>query len=695
MGMGELLIGMALLMGSPSADSQNVSLVGYWPVGEARTVALAPNQQRAFLNITRGVLVLDISDQPRALTRFPLPYDDEVRTLFFEEALNRLYIGIENRVQVWDVSDPETPQFLGSCSLQDSVMEIYAHGNRAYVANRYQGLRILDVSDPSSPTEIGSLGFPGACVSLSPFGNYLVVATQMHQLRVVDISDPENPQEVGNCNLSGMLLAVTVQGQYAYVAAAATGGLHIVDLSDPSQPTRVSGVLLPGVPWDVVVEGSYAYVANLTRGLDVVDVSDPTNPEMVYHQDLSHYGWNVEVHEHRLYIVDHPGALCIFDITHPENPQEIGAYYNLYLPPVHLYASLSTLCASGTGGLHVFDLTQPSDPGEIGVYAPTPWPYVVLAAWLSGDLIYALTGSILRIFSFPGSSEIGQYHAPTYLEDLWVSDSLVFLAAEKLRVVDVSNPSSPQEIGTCDLPVRARQVEVAGSYAYLANSQAGGLYIVDVSTPSQPQWVGSYPVRGRLAVANGYVFVAEYDTNRLLVLDVTDPLSPQPAGSLVTSGYPLDVAVAGSYAYVTTSPGGLRVIDVSDPHHPSEVGFYVLPANMPLVVFATDSLIFASQRTGLGIYRNLLLSVGEASEEGGSPSVPHLAYRSGRLWFTWYRKEPGRLFLYNVAGRLVDQTHRDLNRGINSWTVPLAPGVYFLHFRTPTTRTTAKVWVVR
>ena len=695
MGMGELLIGMALLMGSPSADSQNVSLVGYWPVGEARTVALAPNQQRAFLNITWGVLVLDMSDQPRALTRIPLPYGNEVRTLFFDEALNRLYIGVENRVQIWDISDPETPQFLGSCSLQDSVMEIYAHGNRAYVANRYQGLRILDVSDPSSPTEIGSLGFPGACVSLSPSGNYLVVAVQMHQLRVVDVSDPENPQEVGNCTLPGMILAVTVQGRYAYAAA---GGLHIVDLWDPSQPTRVGGVSLPGTARDVVVEGSYAYVADLTRGLDVVDVSDPVNPEMVYHQNLANYGWSVEVHEHRLYIVERPGALRVFDITNPENPQEIGAYPPACFPPACIYASHSAVSLSGTGGMHALDITQPSNPVEIGVYAPAPWPSIVLTSWLSDDLLYALLpDSTLRILSFPDFVEIGQYHAPTYLGDLWVSDSLIFLAAANggLRVLDVSNPSSPQEIGTCDLPVWVHQVVVSGSYAYLANTEAEGFYIVDVSTPSQPQWVGFYPVTGRLAVADGYVYVAEYGTNRLLVVDVTDPLSPQPAGSLATPGYAMDVAVMGPYAYVADAHGGLRVIDISDPHHPSEVGFHVLPAAMTLRVFTTDSLIFASQRTGLGIYRNQLLSVGETSEEGGSPSVPHLAYRSGRLWFTWYRKESGRLFLYDITGRLVDQTHRDLHRGINSWTVPLAPGVYFLHFRTPTTRTTAKVWVVR
>jgi hypothetical protein len=37
-------------------------------------------------------------------------------------------------------------------------------------------------------------------------------------------------------------------------------------------------------------------------------------------------------------------------------------------------------------------------------------------------------------------------------------------------------------------------------------------------------------------------------------------------------GYARGVGVAGSYAYVADEDEGLRVIDVSNPHNPTEVG---------------------------------------------------------------------------------------------------------------------------
>ena len=45
-------------------------------------------------------------------------------------------------------------------------------------------------------------------------------------------------------------------------------------------------------------------------------------------------------------------------------------------------------------------------------------------------------------------------------------------------------------------------------------------------------------------------------------------------GSLETPGDLHGVAVAGGYAYLADLNAGVRVIDVSDPSSPEEVGFY-------------------------------------------------------------------------------------------------------------------------
>ncbi|MCX7757179.1 MAG: hypothetical protein N2166_02555, partial [candidate division WOR-3 bacterium] len=52
-----------------------------------------------------------------------------------------------------------------------------------------------------------------------------------------------------------------------------------------------------------------------------------------------------------------------------------------------------------------------------------------------------------------------------------------------LEIWDVTNPSSPVKLGSCDTPGEARSVYVLGSYAYVADGDAG-LRIINISNPS-------------------------------------------------------------------------------------------------------------------------------------------------------------------------------------------------------------------
>jgi hypothetical protein len=73
-----------------------------------------------------------------------------------------------------------------------------------------------------------------------------------------------------------------------------------------------------------------------------------------------------------------------------------------------------------------------------------------------------------------------------------------------------------------------------------------------------------------VAVAGNYAYVADGDAG-LPVISVSDPAHPTEVGYCYTSSA-RGVAVAGNYAYVADYFGGLRVISVSDPANPTEVG---------------------------------------------------------------------------------------------------------------------------
>ena len=149
---------------------------------------------------------------------------------------------------------------------------------------------------------------------------------------------------------------------------------------------------------------------------------------------------------------------------------------------------------------------------------------------------------------------------------------------DRLHVIDVSDPAAIVEVGELsraeDAPIQytrtvsdftvsgyeraesaPRDVAVQGDFAYLA-SGSSGLRVIDVSMPSAPVEVGSAESSSlqRLLVAGNWVFAYEFDVpprpdqaGMLLAFDVSNPemstveaalemSGPQPFGDLAAHG---------------------------------------------------------------------------------------------------------------------------------------------------------------
>src|SRR5207247_335827 len=78
-----------------------------------------------------------------------------------------------------------------------------------------------------------------------------------------------------------------------------------------------------------------------------------------------------------------------------------------------------------------------------------------------------------------------------------VSGDYAYLAACRrgLRVVNISNPKEPKEVGGCRIQGDAKDVVVAGGYAFVA-AQEGGLRVFDLARPASPKDVGLCRTRG-------------------------------------------------------------------------------------------------------------------------------------------------------------------------------------------------------
>ena len=124
-----------------------------------------------------------------------------------------------------------------------------------------------------------------------------------------------------------------------------------------------------------------------------------------------------------------------------------------------------------------------------------------------------------------------------------------------LQVIDITNPQSPQIVGSVDTPDYAYGVAVSGTHAYVAD-RGSGLQVIDITESPEPPdrgqrgHAGLRPWRGRFGhprLRRGLL------TSGLQVIDITNPQSPQIVGSVDTPGRAFGVAVSGTHAYVASS----------------------------------------------------------------------------------------------------------------------------------------------
>lgn len=122
-------------------------------------------------------------------------------------------------------------------------------------------------------------------------------------------------------------------------------------------------------------------------------------------------------------------------------------------------------------------------------------------------------------------------------------------------------------------------VAVQGDYAYIGIGPR--LVAIDVSDPISPTLVGQTDVMPGIVedifIAGEYAYVAN-DDGGLRIVDISVPPDPVEIGSL-TGSMARGVAVADNHAYVADGFGSLLVIDVSTPTAPAYVTAWGIPGD--------------------------------------------------------------------------------------------------------------------
>lgn len=651
--------------------------------------------------------LLDVSDPTRparlGYVVFPNLVDD------VDMAGERAYVQVEGHgLHLVDVSDPVAPVDLGSIDLPQPIKSFGVRDQIAYIVIEDDGVGVFDISDPAQPIELHRLKTDASMLVVT--GSYLHLR-KPGGVAMFDIADPANPVEVGTYALPGPLQGVVVRDNLAYVVD--TAALRLFDISDPANPTELSFYAtsaymdviynMPGAgpgcqTTTLIVEGDYAYLDGCD-GNQVVDISDPVQPTMVssfadvigsfaavqgpMSLALNGYG----------YALGRDG-LHILDLSHPAAPQTIGTYRtptwvigDMVMTNYHAYVAIPD------SGLQVIDISNPARPAVVADYPlRAPVPDIRLA--VRGSYLYVIDSEALRILDLSNpvapleksSINIPKTQAIDHFQEftgIAVTENHVyagsFFGGGPLWVVDVSDPNQPITVDVAySLPQGTADMVAQDTYVY--HIAADGLKILDVSDPSAPAQIGWYanetsPYWSDLAVVDDYAYVGARYPYDLQVIDVSNPAAPVEVGRYNPPGDGRAVIVAGSLAYVLDEYRRvLKMVDISDPANPTKLDFYDLPNpnNFGKVAIA-NGYIYASIGAA-GLY--ILQPTFPSSSAAASPQTytdPDLGF-SLRYPASWYLFAKDGASLNDGSGRTTLLEREGYLLEIKAQFRPEAPG---------------------
>jgi hypothetical protein len=309
------------------------------------------------------------------------------------------------------------------------------------------GLFLLLPVSARSLVPRGTASTPGSVGDVDLVGTLAYVASGDAGLRVIDVSNPDAPAEIGFFDTPDFAAGIDVVAGLAYVADE-SAGLRIVDVSDPTAPVEVGFFDTAGTAEDVTVVGSLAYVADGDLGLRIVDVSNPAAPAGSGFLDSPGYARAIEVRGALAYVADGAGGLRVINVSNPAAPVSAKVYNPL--PFVFDLDASGTTVYLAAERLEIADVT-PFPVSVLGVYDPTDW---VPGSWLDSQVWnVALAGDL------------------AYVTGRSVSSS--FTTIPWLRVLDVSDPSSPVEVDAIQGSGLSGEVAVSGSLVLVAGGQSG------------------------------------------------------------------------------------------------------------------------------------------------------------------------------------------------------------------------------
>jgi hypothetical protein len=568
-------------------------------------------------------------------------------------------------LSIFDISNPADPNELGHLATPGEAQALAYDSGYIFIADGERGLCIVNVKNIRNPLLVGrwegDVGELHRIRGVAAANNYAYVADELFGLRVIDVKNPAAPREVSNFRTDGYAWKVRLRASQAYILTQAfVKGFQIIDVSDPETPREIG--LYEGSdrdayqPYDLRLAGNYAYIAAYAAGIDIVAITDPANPRSMGEFPTADKAYGLFVRDNRLFAALSFAGIDAYDLSDPVNPQFLAA---LDTPDFALEVSANSAAifvADGFGGLQtmklsnndqeilplgsfdedgtailslasapdssllalgqtkagvkIFDVANPAQPERLGQVALDGDAFDLAR---QGNYLYLANGrqgcAVIDLANPRRPKLAAEVGSNGFAEEIALADGIgaIPLGLDGLLLLDIDNPDLTRKSGNYN-PVNPLAaitgVSLNGNIAYLAD-MLGGVTVLDLSQRGRPQtvWQGDFKTSfEHIVYQAGYAYLLDSDGGFWILEDQGNRQGLTMRSRIDLMGLGSSLAIQGQMAYAAMWSGGVRIIDISQPASPREIGYLETPGTAMNIAVSPEH-IFLADVNGAFIYQ--------------------------------------------------------------------------------------------
>jgi hypothetical protein len=497
------------------------------------------------------------------------------------------------------------PSVLGYTNLSTSLVtgsfwDGYFRTSSLFIASG-RGVDVFDISNPNTPSLIYSLDTPGICSDICLRGSFLYTADGFSGVGIYEVTDPLNPLPIDFYSSQYEFIEICIRDS-VFAASTYPHGITLLRHTSLGSIEYLSHIVLNNSVKGLLFIDSLLIAGLSGAGFTIYNISDPYNPSPLLPSYPIPVTNDIAGKDTLLFVSTGMDGISVFSIRNPNSPIHTGTFSNSdYMLSVSLYDTL----LFSTGLLDTLYLISVQDPlnlyqtGSIKTVSHTGH------CTTNGTVLYASETSTGELFDAVGLTKYANIDSLYPVKDGYITDSIAYVSVFErgLILLDVHDMHAPSPLSAFDSVKFIEEVHVKNSTAYLSCGE-NGLYLLDVSDPFNITIPSLYNTPGTLHKTfkrGNRLFCADGGSG-ILVLSIEDPFNPYLIDSLNLPGHAYEIIVSDTIGYVSLGQEGIAIIDVEDGGEISLLCTFASGSFTTALSLKTDYLFAATRDSGVYIY---------------------------------------------------------------------------------------------